>query len=69
MISSGLKVPTPAILIPAFAVPYAAPIAIVSQEALEAGGTREYHLDISYIINEIHTAAATPPNPMKGAIY
>jgi hypothetical protein len=30
MISSGLNVPTPAILIPALAVPYAAPMAIVS---------------------------------------
>jgi hypothetical protein len=29
MMSSGLNVPTPAILIPAFAVPYAAPIAII----------------------------------------
>ena len=29
MMSSDLNVPTPAILIPAFAVPYAAPIAIV----------------------------------------
>ena len=30
MMSSGLNVPTPAILIPVFAVPYAAPMAIVS---------------------------------------
>ena len=30
MMSSGLKVPTPAMLMPAFAVPYAAPIAIVN---------------------------------------
>jgi len=33
MMSSGLKVPTPAMLMPAFAVPYAAPIAIVSEGA------------------------------------
>jgi hypothetical protein len=39
MISSGLKVPTPAMLIPALAVPYAAPIAVVSQAACEAAGT------------------------------
>jgi hypothetical protein len=46
IMSSGLKVPTPAMLMPAFAVPYAAPIAIVSEGAWDPG-TGEYHLHVS----------------------
>jgi len=37
IMSSGLKVPTPAILMPAFAVPYAAPMAIIRKELTQRG--------------------------------
>ena len=69
MMSSGLKVPTPAMLMPAFAVPYAAQIAIVSECAKGSlVGTGEYHLPCQWFLLRGHTAAATPPNPMKGAV-
>ena len=69
MMSSDLNVPTPAMLIPAFAVPYAAPMAIVSPSDIRT----KVHENIIYKSATIairkgrHTAAATPPNPMNGA--
>jgi hypothetical protein len=69
MMSSGLNVPTPAMLMPAFAVPYAAPMAIVSQSGSKGSiSTGEYHLHVSVFHNGSLTAAATPPNPMNGAV-
>jgi hypothetical protein len=68
MMRSERKVPTPAILIPAFAVPYAAPMATISRciwgdSNMRISSTSQLHGRWE----EGHTAAATPPNPRNGA--
>jgi len=69
MISSDLNVPTPAMLIPALAVPYAAPIANVSFFFVVYKYMRISSKDHQFILLKMGdvTAAATPPNPTNGA--
>jgi hypothetical protein len=69
MMSSDLNIPTPAILIPAFAVPYAAPMATISHDNGQSHYRRISSISSAKIPVrcEEHTAAATPPNPMNGA--